>query len=388
MEIIRLWGDIAAHTSVGIYGSAVSTLVVLAQMWLGAVFPLQTLYRVVRRRSKAERLLLCAVPAIFIAALCFVEPLFFGSFLGGGFRQTEALRGFVLQPALLWQVLALCGLFVLLAWLYLLVDRRAARLSWLKILFAVGFEALLVPAAVLLSLEALYGQGALLRGVDDTLLKWVVYGLYLLLNKCCLYALCLLWSALFSEHERPDDPDAPIRYERWLHRRFCKNLRVTGVGCLMLAAFYGYFALYRMLEEGKASLAQEVVFTALGAVVALFGAVALVSSFVPGLGKNYRRILSWGPLEITARRLYNELEQKPPLRRMDIGVLTEHYLVLSAPMVERVYYRPLLEACELGSTMLTYTLRFRDGGSCSVDMAYVALVRELCEGAGLTAPRC
>ena len=60
---------------------------------------------------------------------------------------------------------------------------------------------------------------------------------------------------------------------------------------------------------------------------------------------NYRRILTWGDPEETAREIYEELTQEAPWAKTAAGISTRHFLVLWIPY-KRIYYWPQLISCE------------------------------------------
>ena len=108
MLLAQLWSEYLCKTSPS--ASALSGPLIFLQM-LGGLPPLLGLYRAVRRDNPMERVLLCMVPGIFIVTAAFIEPLFFGSFLGEGFPWVEALRQFLAQPAFFWDIFLLSAAF-------------------------------------------------------------------------------------------------------------------------------------------------------------------------------------------------------------------------------------------------------------------------------------
>lgn len=405
MFLIELWNDYLSKTMPVLSGLGVP----LAFFQMLAGLPsLLSLYHSVRRDSAWERVMLCMVPGIFIVAVAIVEPLFFGSFLGEGFPWTDALRTFLCQPAFFRETMALSSCFLLLAILSLLAEQRDSRLQerqracsrwsdrdgglrsggdsgqwsdrdggrWSgrdggprsgRFLFGNAVELILSLALLVLAADYFIGSGRMLASLADAPLKWLVYGVYLLLYKCGLLFLCLVWRLLFGE--RPQT-DAAANPRRWLRRYLSHSYRAFGWSVLMFSALWALAVVRGLYREGSPylwALALNIALAALG-LLFLIGSLLLPA---------YRRILTWGEPEETFRQLYRELAEQPPLARTDIGFLTEHYLVITMPW-RGIFCRALLEQKQVQINAVgACVLRFEDGSRCRINTVYRALLDPL-----------
>lgn len=357
---------------------------------LGGLPSLFSLYRSVRRDSPWERVLLCMVPGIFIVTFAFIEPLFFGSFIGDGFPWVDALRHFLDQPAFFRETMVLSGVFFLLVALDLLLQRsgrqgqdsrrtawpwaavRHRGMLWLlkagRFLLSVGAELAISLSLLLLGADYLRGRGQLFYSLTDTPLKWLIYGIYLVLYKSILLFVCSLWHLLFGERKQPED--GGVDYDRWLRRYLAHGYRAFGWGMLMFAGLWTFAVVGGLYREGSPyrwALAFDMVLIALG-----LG--SLLASF---LQPARWRILAWGNPELTLWQLHRELAELPPLVRTDIGFLTQHYLVVTMPY-RQIFCRALLDRDKTRVTALgAYWLRFKDGGRCRIHQSYRQLLGPL-----------
>ena len=364
MFLIELWNSYLSKTMPVLSGLGVP--LAFFQM-LSGLPSLLSLYRSVRRDSAWERVMLCMVPGIFIVSLAIVEPLFFGSFLGAGFPWVDALRKFLCQPAFLGEAVALSSCFLLLSILSLIAERRDGSLRIGRFLLGVMVELLLSFALLVLAADYFMGDGQMLASLADAPLKWFVYGIYLLLYKCCLLFLCLVWRLLFGE--RPQT-DTPVNYSRWLRRYLSRGYRAFGFSVLMFSVLWAFAVVRGLYREGSPYIWALV----LGIVWVVLGLFFLICSlWLP----SYRRILAWGEPEETFRLLYRELVELPPLARTDIGFLTEHYLIITMPS-RGVFCRALLEKDRVRVTAAgACVLRFADGSHCRINTVYRTLLEPL-----------
>ena len=340
MFLIELWNEYLSKTMPVLTAGGVPLVVI--QM-LGGLPPLAGLYRSVRRDSMAERVMLCMVPGIFVVSVAIVEPLFFDSFLGDGFPWTQALQEFLYQPRFFEEALVLVWAFLAAAAATWMAQRWDGQFSVKSYLLSIG-AGLLVSAVVLaLSVDYFFLGGALFPLLGGQVVKWLVYGIYLLLYQLLVLLVCLLWRLLFSERGNVGDGN----YRRWLRRYLARGYRAYGWSILMFSVLWAFSIVYGLYREGSSygwALGVNVVLAAIGV-------VCLACSFL---------------------QLHHELVEEEPLVKADIGFLTEHYMVTAAP--KRIFCRALLERPPKLDVMGAYVLRFRDGGKCRINRCYQQLL--------------
>ncbi len=359
MFLVRLWSEYLSKTIP--VASIVSGPLIFFQMMSGLP-PLVSLYRAVRRENPAERVLLCLTPWIFIVTAAVIQPLFFGSFLGEGFPWTDELRQFLAQPAFFQDILLLAGAFSLVLAAEQLLNRAQGQSSWGVFFRSAGLELPLAAALSAAALDFLLGQGRLFWQLGDQGLKWLVYGVYLLLYQDCALLVCLVWRLFFSEWRQTADD------ETWLRRYLARGYRAYGWGLLMFSGLWAFAVVGGLRREGSP-------YGWAAAINLLIAALGLVSLLKSLYQPNYQRILSWGDPEQTFRQIRWEIEQAPPLAKADIGFLTEHYLVLRCP--KAVFSRRLLDEQSSRCRASVWTLRFQDGGKCRVNGVYRQLLDPL-----------
>lgn len=171
-------------------------------------------------------------------------------------------------------------------------------------------------------------------------------------------------------------PDAPVDYEGWLRRYLAGGSRIGGMSLLLFALVCFFVIVLPLYREEPENAGLTRFFFGVDLAFLLAGGAGLLSSFLPSLLPNYRRIRSWGDPGHIAALMYRELTGLPPLGKADVGLITEHFLVVHMP-VRRIFYRPLLEECRLSPGMGVYVLRFRDGGRCRLNHCCQALLQPL-----------
>ena len=361
MFLIELWNEYLSKTMPVLTAGGIPLVVI--QM-LGGLPPLAGLYRSVRRDSMAERVMLCLVPGIFVVSVAIVEPLFFDSFLGGGFPWTQALLKFLNQPRFFEEALVLAWAFLMAAAATWMAQRWDGQFYIRSYLLSIGSGLLVSSVVMILSIDHFLLGGVLFSVLGGQVVKWLVYGIYLLLYQLFVLLVCLLWRLLFSERGSVGDGN----YKRWLRRYLARGYRAYGWSALMFAVLWAFSIVYGLYREGSPYGWALVV----NVVLVVIGVVCLVRSF---LQPDYRRILSWGDPEETLCQLHHELVDKEPLVKADIGFLTEHYMVTAAP--KRIFCRALLERPPKLDVMGAYVLQFQDGGRCRINRCYQQLLEPL-----------
>lgn len=362
MFLIELWNEYVSKTMPALTAGGVPLVVI--QM-LGGLPPLAGLYRSVRRDSMGERVMLCVVPGIFVVTAAIVEPLFFDSFLGDGFPWTRALQEFLYQPRFFKESLVLSWSFLAAAAATLMAQRWDGQFSIRGYLLSVGAGMVVSTVVLALSIDYFLLGGILFPLLGGQAVKWLVYGIYLLLYQLCVLLVCLVWRLLFSERR---SVGYGTNYKQWLRRYLARGFRAYGWSALMFAALWAFAIVYGLYREGSPygwAVICNVVLVAIGV-------VCLACSLVQ---PDYRRIMSWGNPEETLDQLYHELVELEPVVKTDIGFLTEHYMVVSVP--KRIFCRALLEKPPKLDPMGAYVLRFRDGGRCRINRCYSKLLTPL-----------
>lgn len=362
MFLINLWTEYLSKTMPALTPGGVPLVVI--QM-LGGLPSLADLYRSVRRDNAAERVLLCMVPGIFVVTAAIVEPLFFNSFLGEGFPWTESLKSFLYRPRFFEEAMALTWAFLAAAAAAWLAQRRDGQFSRKGFLMSTGMGLLVSVVVLILCVDFFLLEGRLFPMLDGQLVKWLVYGVYLMLYQLCVLLVCLLWRLLFSDRT---GEGAEINHRRWLRRYLARGYRAYGWSALMFAALWTFAVVGGLYREGSPygwALEANVVIVAIGV-------VCLVCS---RLQPDYRRVLSWGKSEETLGQLHRELVELEPLVKTDVGFLTEHYLVTNMP--KRIFCRALLERNPTPNAVGAYVLRFQDGGKCRINRCYQQLLEPL-----------
>jgi len=259
----QLWVDYLAKTMPAV--TVWSVPLVCLQMVCGLP-PLFSLIHSVRRENGFDRAILCMVPGIFIVTAAIVQPLFFNSFLGEGFPWVAELRRFLFQPSFFGQSLALCAVF----WLLCLWQKRreetrleqnfSAGLFWA----ANGAELLAVLLLLMLATDYFLHGGGLFLAMPDWLVKWLIYGLFLVLYKVCVLLVCLLWWLLFCERPGRELSPAQKKASGW---------RAKGFGWLLFAGFWYLVVVEGLRQEGSSygwARVVEVVLILLGVACMLF----------------------------------------------------------------------------------------------------------------------
>ncbi len=236
MSILQeLWLQYLAKTIPAL--TAAGVLLVCLQM-LGGLPPLFSLAQAVRRRNGFDRLLICLTPGIFIVTIAIVQPLFFSSFLGRGFPWAEDLQQFLFQPRFFQTILLVDAVFLLLMFVYkrLEVQRQGVDFSAGRFWAASGAELLAALALLVLAVDYFLHGGGLFAVLSGQTVKWLVYGLFLVLYKIGVLLLCLVWRLLFSERagERPE----------------AASWRVKGLGWLMFAGLWQFAVVGGLRRDG------------------------------------------------------------------------------------------------------------------------------------------
>ena len=268
MILQELWQDYLAKTMPVL--TAWGVPLVVLQM-LGGLPPLLSLAQAVKRENGFDRLLLCLVPGIFIVTIAIVQPLFFSSFLGGGFPWAEELKQFLFQPRFFQAALAVAAVFAMLTLCYKRLERVRQGSDFSAGLFwsATGAELLAALCLLVLGTDYFLHGGGLFAGLSGQAVKWLVYGLFLVLYKIAVLLFCLLFWLLFSE--RPGRSAAARRAASW---------RVKSLGWLMFAGLWQFAVVGGLRRDGDAyGWAQAV-----GCLLAAIGLGCLLFSFWPRKG--------------------------------------------------------------------------------------------------------
>ena len=360
MILLQLWPEFLSKTMPVLNGSL---LFVYLQMGVGAVLPILTLFRMVKRENTAETVLLCIVPTVLIATVAIVEPLFFGSFLGDGFTKTEALRDFLYRREFFREAIFLCDILIVAVTMYLLVERKQNQFSIARTMAYTGFEFFVVLAVILLRMDYEWNAGYLWLTLPASALKWFIYGLYLLANKSCFYLLCLLWYFLFHERRKAVAIADARGYRAWLRHYYTKSYRVMAVALLLFACLFTGAVIVPLWQEN--GLQPFVIgMTLWGLAMAALGLYRLLCACFPMMVANYRAIFTWGDKDIIIRQLYKEVMEQPPLLQNELVLVTRNFLILRALGCCRIFYRPLLQSYTYNAGQ--YRLYFADGSICSL----------------------
>lgn len=347
----------------------------LAQMGIGAVLPILTLFRVVQRRSRGEIIFCCMVPMVLIAAMAIVEPLFFGSFLGNGFSEDSMLyvKGLIDRPEFFHEVIVVCGEFLVCSVLFLLLDYFVGKMSILKILLNMGLEYLFVIVALVVSWDYLHAEGAYVSSLSDTFLKWGIYGLYLLLSKSVFYLICILFALLFGEREPKYEFGRYASPEQWLRSFFSRSYRTIGLALLIFSLFWFFLVTYPVFQEETTSLFVYIFTIGFNLPPAICGVIWIFFALFPQMLPNYRRILKWGHPEQIAMLLYREIVEEKALAELRTGMLfvTTHFIVLNFP--RRIFYLPLYER-RVESVDSCCKLYFKDGSHFRIQNSILDMV--------------
>lgn len=202
MFLIELWNEYVSKTMPALTAGGVPLVVI--QM-LGGLPPLAGLYRSVRRDSMGERVMLCVVPGIFVVTAAIVEPLFFDSFLGDGFPWTRALQEFLYQPRFFKESLVLSWSFLAAAAATLMAQRWDGQFSIRGYLLSVGAGMVVSTVVLSLSIDYFLLGGILFPLLGGQAVKWLVYGIYLLLYQLCVLLVCLVWRLLLHDSKQAAD---------------------------------------------------------------------------------------------------------------------------------------------------------------------------------------
>lgn len=346
-----------------------SVIFVYAQMIYGCISPLRLIYTSVKRENSLETAMIILVPSVLIISMAIFEPLLFGSFLGEGYNDTDRLVAFLNQPAFFDEAIIAGWIFALSSALYILTGLRYRKMSFISTFLSMAPEIMVLISITVLSADVYMKGGALLSSMNKTLIKWFVYGIYLIVYKSALYIVSLVWHVLFSERRlRPKSGETAKDMEIRVRAYLTGSRRTIGIGCIIFAIFSVLVVLRPIYSEDSGTSIFFII-AILIALLMVFGLCNVVISFVPALIPDYRRFISSKDKDIIIRQMCSEIVDRK-LNNNRTAILTSHFLI-TASLWRRYYYLPYFCGTKISGFAPTDSCRllFSDGSCCRLLLA-------------------
>lgn len=294
MKILNeIWNELQSTVPV----MEITVWLTAVQSVIGAILPIKVLLRSVKRKSKMETYFCCIVPIVILLTNAFAGSLFFGSFLGSGFSGEKIKR------------------------LRIILD------TW-----------------------EIFSQ------LSDNGIKYVIYGIYLLLEKIIFYLTCILFALVFGERRVKAPFEIVDEPQKWLQNYLAHSYRITAAALLLYAAFMFFLLSPDLCDIFHSQVSFFLLlFVFIPAGIGLF---CLFFAVFPACLPNYRAILTWGNKMYIMQMLYEELElRRGTVLQYGAVIITKHFLIAAMP--KRIYYLSFYEKC-VPAADSCYKLYFKD----------------------------
>ncbi len=325
--------------------SDTSQWMIMIQIFIGIFLPLATLYKLLKRRSAIEKLICCIIPFLLIATVSIMEAINFGIFCSEKHRISAKLGWFLHNDNFFKESLVLCGIFLFCTLIFNLLSRRAAKTSVISMVFNQFVEYVIIGLVCWCSYDYLVRKGNYFFDLSETMIKWYIYGLWILFRQSAYYLLCIICFILFYEKRAEYVPENYVSAGDWLSRYLSDNYRGPGASILAYGLLFAWIAVM-LFDEGKElqeSFNMGCGITVVAAFISFSGFLMLFYSVFPKMLGSYKMIDKGQNTEFMVAQIYKELETEEPVTKFELGrgFLTKHFIVLYLPM--RIYYIPFFQ---------------------------------------------
>ncbi len=325
--------------------SDTSQWMIMIQIFIGIFLPLATLYKLLKRRSAIEKLICCIIPFLLIATVSIMEVIIFGIFCSEKHQISAKLGWFLHNDNFFKESLVLCGIFLFCTLIFNLLSRRAAKASVISLVFNQFVEYVIIGLVCWYSYDYLVRKGNLFFELSETMIKWYIYGLWILFRQSAYYLLCIICFILFYEKRAEYVPENYVSAGDWLSRYLSDNYRGPGASILAYGLLFAWIAVM-LFDEGKElqeSFNMGCGITVVAAFISFSGFLMLFYSVFPKMLGSYKMIEKGQNTEFMVTQIYKELETEEPMTKFELGrgFLTKHFIVLYLPM--RIYYIPFFQ---------------------------------------------
>lgn len=319
--------------------------IVMIQIFIGIFLPIATLYKLLKRKSAVEKLICCVIPFVVIATVSVMEVVTFGIFCSKNHQLSSQLAWFLHNDNFFRESLVLCGIFFVCSILFILLSRRAAKTSIISLVFNQIVEYVMIGFVCWCSYDYLIRNGKFFFEVNETMIKWYIYGLWILFRQSAFYLLCIICFILFYERRPAFDSENYVSPGDWLARYLSDNYRGPGVSILAYGLLFVWITVM-LFEEGKVleeSFKMGCVMSVVAAVITFGGFLMLLYSVFPRMLGSYKMIDRGQNTELIVSQIYKELETEEPLVKFELGrgFITKNFIVLYLPL--RIYYIPFYQ---------------------------------------------
>jgi len=325
--------------------SDTSQWMIMIQILIGIFLPLATLYKLLKRRSAIEKLICCIIPFLLIATVSIMEAITFGIFCSEKHRISAKLAWFLHDDNFFKESLVLCGIFLFCTLIFNLLSRRVAKASVISLVFNQVVEYVIIGLVCWYGYDYLVRKGNLFFDLSETMIKWYIYGLWILFRQSAYYMLCIICFILFYEKRAEYVPENYVSAGDWLSRYLSDNYRGPGASILAYGLLFAWIAVM-LFDEGREyqeSFYMGCGITVVASVISFSGFLMLLYSVFPKMLGSYKMIEKGQNTEFMVTQIYKELETDEPVTKFELGrgFLTKHFIVLYLPM--RIYYIPFFQ---------------------------------------------
>lgn len=318
---------------------------IMIQIFIGIFLPVATLYKLLKRKSAVEKLICCAIPFVLIATVSIMEIVIFAVFCSENHQISAKMGWFLHNDDFFKESLGLCGMFLICSIFFTLLSRRAAKTSVISLIFNQVVEYVVIGVVCWCSYDYLNKNGNFFFELSETMIKWYIYGLWILFRQSAFYLLYIICFVLFYERRREYVSENYASPGDWLARYLSDNYRGPGVSILAYGLLFVWITAM-LFEEGKRI--QESFYTGCitaiaAAVITFCGFLMLFFSIFPKLLGSYKMLDKGQNTELMVTQIYRELETEEPLTKFELGrgFITKNFIVLYLPL--RIYYIPFYQ---------------------------------------------
>lgn len=315
---------------------------VMIQIIIGIFLPLATLYKLLNRKSAVEKIICCIIPYVLIATVSIMEIVIFGAFCSENHKLSAQFAWFLHSDSFFKESLVLCGIFFVCSLFFNLLSRRVTKTSIINLFLNQIVEYVMIGFVCWCSYDYLIKNGRFFFEVSDAMIKWYIYGLWILFRQSAFYVLCIICFILFYERRKKFAAENYASAGDWLACYLSDNYRGPGVSILGYGLLFVWVTVM-LFDEGKElkeSFNMGCVMAVVAAFITFCGFLMLLFSFFPKMLGSYKMIYKGQNTDQMVAQIYQELETEKPVKKFELGrgFVTRNFIVLYLPM--RIYYIP------------------------------------------------